>query len=133
MTLNFRYKKNGFVSYLCHSMIEKEPTPYPERRENDIVLVCEPAVEYGKSIVYHGTTITNALKDYYEFTTNREKVDVLKWMVAQSDFAEMQRFSTVENKIYTLYANQYDEILKNGMIFNPTLKRPGQTGGDSYA
>lgn len=34
------------ISYFCHIMIEKEPTPYPERTENVIVLVCEPATEY---------------------------------------------------------------------------------------
>ena len=49
-------------------MIEKEPTPYPERTENVIVLVCEPAAEYEKPIAYQGTTITNALKDYYRFS-----------------------------------------------------------------
>ncbi len=95
-------------------MIEKEPTPYPERTENVIVLVCEPAAEYEKPLAYQGTTITNALKDYYRFSTNREKVEVLKWIVAQSEFTELQRFSTAENKIYTLYTNQYDEILKTG-------------------
>ena len=95
-------------------MIEKEPTPYPERTENVIVLVCEPATEYEKPLAYQGTTITNALKDYYSFSANREKVEVLKWIVEQPEFAEMQRFSTAENKIYTLYTNQYDEILKTG-------------------
>ena len=99
-------------------MDEKATTPYPERTEDVILLVCEPTAEYGKPIVYQGTTITNALKDYYSFSTNREKVDVLKWIVAQSDFAEMQRFSTTENKIFTLYENQYDEILKIGEIPN---------------
>ncbi|MBR4498719.1 MAG: hypothetical protein IKP08_08585 [Bacteroidales bacterium] len=95
-------------------MIEKEPTPYPERTENVIILVCEPAAEYEKPIAYQGTTITNALKDYYSFSANREKVEILKWIVAQSEFTELQRFSTAENKIYTLYTNQYDEILKTG-------------------
>ncbi|MCR4800420.1 MAG: hypothetical protein K5860_07945 [Bacteroidales bacterium] len=95
-------------------MIEKEPTPYPERTENVIVLVCEPATEYEKPIAYQGTTIASALKDYYSFSTNREKVEVLKWIVAQPEFTELQRFSTAENKIYTLYTNQYDEILKTG-------------------
>ena len=99
-------------------MDEKATMPYPERTEDIILLVCEPAAEYGKPIVYQGTTIANALKDYYSFTTNREKVDVLKWIVAQPDFAEMQRFSTTENKIFTLYKNQYDEILKTGEIPN---------------
>ena len=33
-------------------MIEKEPTPYPERTENVIILVCEPAAEYEKPIAY---------------------------------------------------------------------------------
>lgn len=64
-------------------MMKKAQTPYPECTEDDIVLVCEPAAEYGEPIVYQGTTITNALKDYYAFTTNHEKVDVLKWIVAQ--------------------------------------------------
>ena len=95
-------------------MIEKEPTPYPERTEDVIVLVCEPAVEYEKPIAYQGTTITNALKDYYTFTTNHEKVDVLKWIVAQTIFSEMQRFSTTENKVFALYKDQYDEILQTG-------------------
>jgi len=95
-------------------MIEKEPTPYPERTENVIVLVCEPATEYEKPIAYQGTTITSALKDYYSFSANREKVEVLKWIVEQPEFTELQRFSTAEHKIYTLYTNQYDEILKTG-------------------
>ena len=99
-------------------MEEKATTPYPERTEDVIVLVCEPAIEYGKTIVYQGTTITNALKDYYSFTTNREKVDVLKWIVAQTDFTELKRLSMVENKIFTLYPDQYDEILKTGEIPN---------------
>ena len=102
------------ISYLCHIMIEKEPTPYPERTEDVIVLVCEPVAEYEKPIVYQGTTISNALKDYYSFITNREKVDVLKWIVAQPTFSELKRLSLAENKIYTLYTNQYDEILKTG-------------------
>ena len=93
-------------------MTEKATTPYPECTENDIVLVCEPATGYGKPIAYQGTTITNALKDYYSFTTNREKVDVLKWIVAQSNFTELKRLSMIENKIFTLYTDQYDEILK---------------------
>ena len=95
-------------------MTEKAPTPYPECTENNIVLVCEPATEYGKPIVYQGTTITNALKDYYSFTTNREKVDVLKWIVAQPAFTELKRLSLAENKIFTLYTDQFDEILKTG-------------------
>ncbi|MBO4778293.1 MAG: hypothetical protein J5588_07350 [Bacteroidales bacterium] len=99
-------------------MNEETATPYPERTEEYSLLVCEPATEYGKPIGYQGTTITNALKDYYAFTTNREKVDVLKWIVVQPDFTESQRFSTAENKIYTLYTNQYDEILKTGEIPN---------------
>ena len=84
-------------------MNEKATTPYPERTEDVIILVCEPATEYGKPIVYQGTTITNALKDYYSFTTNREKVDVLKWIVVQPNFTELKRLSLAENKIFTLY------------------------------
>ena len=99
-------------------MEEKATTPYPECTENIIVLVCEPTTEYGKTIVYQGTTISNALKDYYSFTTNREKVDVLKWIVTQSDFTELKRLSLAENKIFTLYTNQYDELLKTGEIPN---------------
>ena len=99
-------------------MNEKATTPYPDRTEDVIVLVCEPAVEYGKPIVYHGTTITNALKDFYTFITNREKVEVLKWIVAQPNFTELKRLSLVENKIFSLYTNQYDEILKTGEIPN---------------
>ena len=95
-------------------MTVKAPTPYPECTGNDIVLVCEPATEYGKPIAYQGTTITNALKDYYVFTTNREKVDVLKWIIAQPNFTELKRLSLAENKIFTLYTDQYDEILKTG-------------------
>ena len=82
-------------------MNEKATTPYPGRTEDVIVLVCEPTTEYGKPIVYQGTTITNALKDYYSFITNREKVDVLKWIVAQPAFTELKRLSLAENKIYT--------------------------------
>jgi len=99
-------------------MIEKEPTPYPERTEDVIVLVCEPAVEYEKPVVYQGTTIANALKDYYSFPTNREKVNVLKWIVTQPAFTELTRLSMAENKIFTLYTNQYDEILRTGETSN---------------
>ena len=99
-------------------MTEKATTPYPECTENDIVLVCEPTTEYGKPIVYQGTTIANALKDYYSFTTNREKVDVLKWIIAQPTFTELKRLSSAENKIFTLYTDQFNEILKTGEIPN---------------
>ena len=99
-------------------MNEKATTPYAECTENVIVLVCEPAVEYGKPIAYQGTTITNALKDFYTFITNHEKVEVLKWIVAQPNFTELKRLSLVENKIFSLYTNQYDEILKTGEIPN---------------
>ena len=99
-------------------MNEKATTPYPRRTEDVIVLVCEPTTEYRKPIVYQGTTITNALKDYYSFTTNRDRVEVLKWIVAQTKFTELKRLSLAENKIYTLYTNQYDEILKTGEIPN---------------
>ena len=95
-------------------MDEKATIPYPERTEDVIVLVSEPATEYGKPIAYQGTTIANALKDYYSFTTNREKVDVLKWIIAQPAFTDLKRLSLAENKIYTLYTNQYDGILKTG-------------------
>ncbi|MBR5434426.1 MAG: hypothetical protein IK117_08310 [Bacteroidales bacterium] len=99
-------------------MKEEKATPYPQRTEDICDVVCEPTTDYGKTIVYQGTTITNALKDYYTFSTNQEKVDVLKWIVAQPEFTELQRFSTAENKICTLYTNQYDEILKTGEIPN---------------
>ena len=95
-------------------MTEKATTPYPERTEDVFVLVNEPATEYGKPIAYQGTTITKALKDYYSFTTNREKVDVLKWIIAQPNFTELKRLSMIENKIFSLYTDQYDEILKTG-------------------
>ena len=72
-------------------MIEKEPTPYPECTENVIILVCEPTTEYEKPNAYQGTTIANALKDYYSFPTNREKVNVLKWIVTQPAFTELTR------------------------------------------
>ena len=104
----------ALFSYLCHIMIEKEPTPYPECTENVIILVCEPTTEYGKPNAYQGTTIANALKDYYSFPTNREKVNVLKWIVTQPAFTELTRLSMAENKIFTLYTNQYDEILRTG-------------------
>ena len=90
-------------------MIEKEPTPYPERTEDVIVLVCEPVAEYEKPVVYQGTTISNALKDYYSFITNREKVDVLKWIVAQPAFTELKRLSLAEN-------------IKATFIQNPSLR-----------
>ena len=95
-------------------MEEETATLYPLRTEIECDFVCEPASEYRKTIVYQGTTIAKALQDYYTFTTNQEKVSVLKWIVAQPEFTELQRFSTAENKIYTLYTNQYDEILKTG-------------------
>ena len=99
-------------------MEEEKATPYPLRTDDICAVVCEPTTDYGKSIVYQGTTISNALKDYYTFSTNQEKVSVLKWIVAQPEFTELLRFSTAENKIYILYANQYDEILKTGEIPN---------------
>ena len=99
-------------------MNEETATPYPLRTEDICDVVCEPTVDYGKPIVYQGTTIANALKDYYTFSTNREKVDVLKWIVARPEFIELERLSTTESKIYTLYTNQYDEILKTGEIPN---------------
>lgn len=107
----------GFF-YLCNIMEKEKAIPYPLRTEDICDVVCEPTPDYGKPIVYQGTTITNAQKDYYTFSTKREKVDVLKWIVAQPEFTELQRFSTAENKIYTLYTNQYDEILKTGEIPN---------------
>ncbi|MBR5433010.1 MAG: hypothetical protein IK117_01080 [Bacteroidales bacterium] len=99
-------------------MKKEKATPYPLRTEDICSVVCEPTTEYGKPIVYQGTTIANALKDYYAFSTNREKVEVLKWIIAQPGFTELQRFSTAGNKIYTLYTNQYDEILKTGEVPN---------------
>ena len=95
-------------------MNEAKATPYQIRTEIECGIVCEPSSEYRRTIVYHGVTITTALQDYYIFTTNQEKVAVLKWIVAQPEFTELQRFSMAENKIYTLYTNQYDEILKTG-------------------
>ena len=95
-------------------MNEETATPYKLRTEYFCNVVCEPTADYGKPIAYQGTTIANALKDYYTFSTNREKVDVLKWIVAQHDFTVLQRFSMAENKIYSLYTSQYDEILKTG-------------------
>ena len=38
----------------------------------------------------------------------------MKWIVAQPYFTELRRLSRAENKIYTLYTNQYNEILKTG-------------------
>ena len=95
-------------------MTENDTTPYPQGTEANFVIVCEPANDYGKSIEYQGTTIAIALKDYNAFTTNHDKVAVLKWIVAQPDFTELKRLSTIENKVYTLYTNQYDDILKAG-------------------
>ena len=95
-------------------MNEAKATPYQIRTEIECDIVCEPSSEYKRTIVYHGVTITKALQDYYTFTPNQEKVSVLKWIVAQPEFTELQRFSTIENKIYTLYTNQYDEILQTG-------------------
>ena len=94
--------------------MKEETTPYQIRTEIECDIVCEPSSEYKRTIVYHGVTITKALQDYYTFTPNQEKVSVLKWIVAQPEFTELQRFSTIENKIYTLYTNQYDEILQTG-------------------
>ena len=95
-------------------MEEEKATPYPLRTEDICDVVCEPTADYGKPIVYQGTTIANALKDYYSFPTNREKVNVLKWIVTQPAFTELTRLSMAENKIFTLYTNQYDEILRTG-------------------
>ena len=115
---NERFVLLRIIPYLCNIMKEEKATLYPLRTEDICDVVCEPTTDYGKPIVYQGTTITNALKDYYTFSTNQEKVDVLKWIVTQPEFTELQRFSTAENKICTLYTNQYDEILKTGEIPN---------------
>lgn len=79
-----------------------------------IVYVEEPATEYNQLPEYQGTTINGAIKDYYSFSTNREKVAVLKWIASQPQFVEMKRFTEGENKIFTLNENEYDEILKTG-------------------
>ena len=115
---NVRFVLLRIIPYLCNIMKEEKATPYPQWTDDICNVVCESTTDYGKTIIYQGTTITNALKDYYTFSTNREKVDVLKWIVAQPEFTELQRFSTAENKICTLYTNQYDEILKTGEIPN---------------
>ena len=79
-----------------------------------ILYVEEPATEYNQLPEYQGTTINGAIKDYYSFSTNREKVAVLKWIASQPQFVEMKRFTEGENKIFTLNENEYDEILKTG-------------------
>lgn len=83
--------------------------------EDEFILhVEEPASEYNQPPEYQGTTINGAIKDYYSFSTNREKVSVLKWITSQPQFVEMKRFTEGENKIFTLNENEYDEILKTG-------------------
>lgn len=76
--------------------------------------VSEPILEYNQQIEYRGTTINGAIKDYYIFSTNREKVLVLKWIVRQPQFVEMKRFTEGENKIFTLNESQYAKILISG-------------------
>lgn len=98
-------------------MSENTPTQYTETASG-IIIVCEPAGNYSEPSAYLGTSITKALHDYYSLTTNREKLDVLKWIVAQPDFSELQRISTAENRIFTLYENQYNEILQTGELPN---------------
>ncbi|MCQ2608330.1 MAG: hypothetical protein MJ197_06555 [Bacteroidales bacterium] len=84
-------------------------------QENEIIilLVNEQSSEYGIP-KYKGTSINVAIKDYYSFTTNREKVAVLKWITAQPQFTEMKRFTEGENTIFTLNESEYDDILKTG-------------------
>ncbi|MCQ2976229.1 MAG: hypothetical protein MJ211_15625 [Bacteroidales bacterium] len=84
-----------------------------QENEYIILLVNEPIPEYGVP-EYKGTSINVAIKDYYSFTTNREKVAVLKWITAQPQFTEMKRFTEGENKIFTLNESEYDDILKTG-------------------
>ena len=64
-------------------MNEETATPYKLRTEYICDVVCESTADYGKPIAYQGTTIANALKDYYTFSTNREKVDVLKFQMEE--------------------------------------------------
>ncbi len=84
-----------------------------QENEYIILLINEPIPEYGVP-EYKGTSINVAIKDYYSFTTNREKVAVLKWITAQPQFTEMKRFTEGENKIFTLNESEYDDILKTG-------------------
>lgn len=86
---------------------------------NDILLVFEDVIQsYGKITDYQGRTINYAIKDYYSFSTNKEKVSVLKWIVSQPQFLEMKRFTEDEYKIYALNEGEYDEILKSGEMPN---------------
>ncbi len=84
-------------------------------QENEIIilLINEQSSEYGIP-KYKGTSINTAIREYYSFSTNREKIAVLKWIVEQQQFTEIKRFTEDENAIFTLNENEYDEILKNG-------------------
>jgi len=77
-------------------------------------IINEPTPEFYQRFDYQGITINRAIKDYYSYATNREKVSVLKWIVNNSEFQKIKRFSNTENFIYGLNLSQYDDILLSG-------------------
>lgn len=82
--------------------------------ENTFLCIEEPVTEYKQPLEYRGTTINGAIKDYYSYSTNREKVAVLKWIVNDPEFQKLKRFSNEENAVYGLNISQYDDILLSG-------------------
>lgn len=86
--------------------------------ESTALYVNEPISEYKQQFEYQGTTINNAIKDYYLYETYKEKVSVLKWIVNNSEFQKLKRFSNTENFVYGLNISQYDDILLSGEMPN---------------
>ena len=99
-------------------MNEETATPYPLRTEDICDVVCEPTADYGKPIVYQGTTINKAIADYYTCNTNKDRIAILQWIVERTEFQELRRFSTNENAVYGLNISQYDDILLSGEMPN---------------
>ena len=79
-------------------------------------IVAEPVAEYRptEKPPYAGTSINKAIKDYYACPTNKEKVSVLQWIVENTEFQVLKRYSTAENAVYGLNISQYDDILLSG-------------------
>ena len=80
------------------------------------IIVAEPIGEYKpiEKSPYVGTSINRAIKDYYAYPTNREKISVLQWIVENPEFQVLKRYSTAENSVFGLNISQYDDILLSG-------------------
>jgi len=110
--LNFA--THNFI-HLSHTMIQYDREfNFSYLQSNETSLVYEPSTSYSKDTEYIGSSINNAIKDYYEVFTNKEKNAILKWIISQPQFNEMRRFSTNRNKLFALNIFQYDKILEDG-------------------